>query len=265
MVSATKNMNKLEDDLFLAEIKQHDVIFLAETHIGNDQNISVEGYHSFTVCRPKSRNNRHFGGLAILTRKDIKQFVSILPNTHKDYQWVKFDKNFFGLNHDLFVCVVYYPPSQSVYMHNLSMDIFQLLEKDIVNYQAKGEILLCGDFNARTGVLSDFIASDVTENDDYSPDRRTRLKSAPETQVVVIWIVHNHMFLMHIIIFLGLILKDLNFRRPETDVCVLVDVLSEPNEAEVWGEGGVVLKQGLMSKKNIFFLKTKMNSNEICI
>ena len=60
-------------------------------------------------------------------------------------------------------------------MHNLSMDIFQLLEKDIVNYQAKGEILLCGDFNARTGVLSDFIASDVTEHlplaDDYSPDR----------------------------------------------------------------------------------------------
>ena len=32
-----KNMNKLEDDLFLAEIKQHDIIFLAETHIGNDQ------------------------------------------------------------------------------------------------------------------------------------------------------------------------------------------------------------------------------------
>ena len=44
------------------------------------------------------------------------------------------------------------------------MDIFQLLEKDIVNYQAKGEILLCGDFNARTGVLFDFIASDVTEH-----------------------------------------------------------------------------------------------------
>ena len=81
----SKNINKLEDDLFLAEIQQHDVICLAETHIGNDQKIAVEGYHCYTVCRPKSKNNRHFGGLAILTKKDIKQFVSILPNTHKDY------------------------------------------------------------------------------------------------------------------------------------------------------------------------------------
>ena len=157
-------MNKLEDDLFLAEIQQHDVICLAETHIGNDQKIAVEGYHCYTVCRPKSKNNRHFGGLAILTKKDIKQFVSILHNTHKDYQWMKFDKTFFGLSHDLFVCVVYYPPAQSLYAQNMGNDIFQLLERDIVNYQSRGEILLCGDFNARTGVLSDYIASDLTEH-----------------------------------------------------------------------------------------------------
>ena len=30
-------MNKLENDLFLAEIQQHDVICLAETQFGNDQ------------------------------------------------------------------------------------------------------------------------------------------------------------------------------------------------------------------------------------
>ena len=36
----------------------------------------------------------------------------------------------------------------------------------------------------------------------------------------------------------------IGFRRPETDVCVLVDVVTEPDETEAWGEGGVVLKQG---------------------
>ena len=48
----SKNMNKLEDDLFLAEIQQHDVICLAETHIGNDQKIAVEGYQ-FVDLSPK--------------------------------------------------------------------------------------------------------------------------------------------------------------------------------------------------------------------
>ena len=39
----SKNMNKLEDDLFLAEIQQHNVICLAETHIGNDQKLLWKG------------------------------------------------------------------------------------------------------------------------------------------------------------------------------------------------------------------------------
>lgn len=41
----------------------------------------------------------------------------------------------------------------------------------------------------------------------------------------------------------GKILRNTVTWRPETDVCVLVDVLTEPDETEVWGEGGVVLKQ----------------------
>ena len=77
---------------------------------------------------------------------------------------MKFDKTVFGLTHDLFVCVVFNPPAQSLYAQIMGNDIFKLLKRDIVNYQSRGEILLCGDFNARTGVLSDFIASDLTEH-----------------------------------------------------------------------------------------------------
>ena len=52
---------------------------------------------------------------------------------------MNFDKTFFGLTHDLFVCVVYYTPAQSLYAQNMGYDIFQLLERDIVNYQSGGE------------------------------------------------------------------------------------------------------------------------------
>lgn len=59
--------DKLEDDLFLSEIKQHDIVMLAETHVGYDKRVSVEGFHYFPVCRARSANNRYYGGLAILT------------------------------------------------------------------------------------------------------------------------------------------------------------------------------------------------------
>ena len=63
--------DKLEDDLFLSEVKQTDIIFLAETHIGYDKKVSVEGFHYFPVCRAKSANGRYYGGLGILTRLTI--------------------------------------------------------------------------------------------------------------------------------------------------------------------------------------------------
>ena len=58
-------MIKTKDDIFLKSIAAHDVILLAETHLGNTDSVSIEGYHYFQVCRPISRNNRYFGGIAI--------------------------------------------------------------------------------------------------------------------------------------------------------------------------------------------------------
>ena len=33
------------------------------------------------------------------------------------------------------------------------------------------------------------------------------------------------------------------FRRPDLERCALVDVYTDPDEAEDWGKGGMVLKQ----------------------
>ena len=56
-----------------------------------------------------------------------------------------------------------------------------------MNYQSRGEILLCGDFNARTGVLSDFIASDLTEHlplaDDYLPDKPVLIRHSKDVVI----------------------------------------------------------------------------------
>lgn len=156
--------DKLEDDLFLSEVKQNDIILLAETHIGYDKKVSVEEYHYFPVCRPKSANGRYYGGLAILTRLSVRPYVSFLRTTSTEYQWIKFDKKFFNFQKDLFLCLAYIPPSQSIYTNNMQQDLLDLLEKDISLYKTKGDIMICGDLNARTGNRQDFIVNDGTDH-----------------------------------------------------------------------------------------------------
>ena len=92
-------------------------MFLAEIHIGDCTNIQNIGpFHCHFICRkPSKQNNRHFGGLAILRKPYIKHHVQILNNSNPDYQWVKFKKEFFNFEKDLYVCLIYYPPSGSSY------------------------------------------------------------------------------------------------------------------------------------------------------
>lgn len=156
----SKNHDKTKDDIFLKSISAHDIILLAETHMGYNDSVSIEGYHYFQVCRPVSRNNRYFGGIAILSKISIKNGVKILPIKNTNFHWIQLKKDFFNLINDIFICTVYYPPSNSAYLSD-DIDIFQLIEKDIFIYQNLGDIMLCGDFNARCGTENDFVSNDL--------------------------------------------------------------------------------------------------------
>lgn len=78
---------------FCQKLNKMNYILLAETHIGYDKKVSVEGFHYFPVCRAKSANCRYYGGLGILTRLTIRLYVPFLQTTSSEYQWIKLDKN----------------------------------------------------------------------------------------------------------------------------------------------------------------------------
>ena len=137
----THNMNKLEDHLFVQEIKEYDVVILAETHIGYDVNLHVEGFNYFPVCRNISTNGRYYGGLGIFRRTSLKDHIKIIPGLSKDFQWIKFEKQFFCLQNDIYLCAAYLPPANSSYTKKLDFDIIDQIEKDIVSYKSKGDIL----------------------------------------------------------------------------------------------------------------------------
>jgi len=98
--------------------------------------------------------------LAILRKPNLKNHVKILKNTNPDYQWIKLEKDYFGFQRDLFICVVYYPPCLSTYANKLECNILDEVEKELAVYSRTGDILICGDSNARVGTLPDLLVHD---------------------------------------------------------------------------------------------------------
>lgn len=56
--------------------------------------------------------------------------------------------------------MVYDPPENSSYSKGIDHSILDCIEKNIAHYQNKGNILLCGDFNARVSTEPDCIVND---------------------------------------------------------------------------------------------------------
>ena len=75
-------------------------------------------------------------------------------------------KYFFGLEKDIFICFAYIPPASSVYAKNLTYDLIDDLSEEISKFQSQGNILIAGDFNAKTSTENDFV-SDI--DDKHSP------------------------------------------------------------------------------------------------
>ena len=67
-----------------------------------------------------------------------------------------------NLSKHIFLCLAYIIQASSSYIFQSDVDVLDSKEKDSVNqYAEKGHIVLCGDFNARTGSELDFVESDI--------------------------------------------------------------------------------------------------------
>ena len=112
-------------------------------------------------------------------RKTIIWGTSFVTTRNKNILWIKLDKSFFELDKDLYIS----PNTSQVIDQELLDDI----ESEIVNFTLKGDVILQGDFNARTGSMQEFAVHDDdnqfleipedyeidTENYRYSQDENT--------------------------------------------------------------------------------------------
>ena len=80
--------------------------------------------------------------------------------------WIKLNKHFFSLKQDIFLGFTNVSPSTSSYFKTLSLDIFSEVEKNYQTFKSFGDIIITGDFNARTKTDDDYI---IDEEDRFSP------------------------------------------------------------------------------------------------
>ncbi len=94
-----------------------------------------------------------------------------IPKTHDDLLCVKFDKEYFSFEKDLFLCVAYISPASGQSTCTSSLQ----LERDIARLSKPCEICVSGDLNASSVSLKDYISNDQTDKyiqnfNDYSRD-----------------------------------------------------------------------------------------------
>ncbi len=174
-----KDNDKTYKNLFLMEIRKHDIVVLTETHTVEGENIPIADYYTYCLHRQKhAKAWKGVGGIAITIHNSIRRNIKILTPKSKDYVWVQLDKNAFSLDNDLFICAAYIPPQDSSYSKQLKTDIFDDIESDVYKYKNKGHIILTGDLNAITGTAADSITED---NDKHLP---TEADYVMDTEVI---------------------------------------------------------------------------------
>ena len=137
---------KLENEHFY---KQFDIFGISESWT-----IVVHG------TKGNRKKGRRSGSIIVYVRENLFQSSAVLPvKVTQNFIWIKVSKEAFQLERDIFICTLYIPPRiQATCPKN--DQLFEHLKEYINEFSALGNIMLMGDFNARTGIADDFIELD---------------------------------------------------------------------------------------------------------
>ena len=159
--------DKTKNKDFLNNINNIDLVFLTETW--SDTIVNVPGFRAFVsdIATPNTnRGCRLSGGITLLMKTKLEKHVSIVKQS-KNFLWCKVSREILNTELDLFLCGIYIPPEKSVYFED---DIFDKLENDIPFFKSKGNVIILGDFNARTSNLPDYVSIEGNKFINYTND-----------------------------------------------------------------------------------------------
>ena len=137
----------------------------------NKETLSLSGYHWYGNNRANlHKNARHgSGGVGAFVKNCIlEQYSCTTDVSMEDVIWLKFEHRITG--HKLTLCICYLPPEGSSRMCDGDAFYTDLMLM-FYEYQNEGDVIICGDFNARCGDESDFIGVDGVPQRDVIDDK----------------------------------------------------------------------------------------------
>ena len=110
----------------------------------------VNGYPRKSKLLKSKRESR---GLGIFIQHGIQEGILKWSHTDDIIAWIILTKSSFGLENDIYLANINIIPEGSTYLKHGE---FILLYQQILKVPDESQIALCGDYNARTGILPDF-------------------------------------------------------------------------------------------------------------
>ncbi len=166
--------NKLKDSDFIAEhIRPNSFNFFIETFLSEEESgLNIDNFKSYHFCRKvKNKNSkRSSGGISAYIPVRFKDIVEIIESKHEDLLWVRFKHQHISTDRDIYLCIVYIKPANSV-NQGQQFDTFQVLQEEILAYSRLGHIILGRDFDSRNGNLTDYIEQDTNLYGEGDPDK----------------------------------------------------------------------------------------------
>ena len=160
----------IDDPDFLHLVDDFDILYFSETWQNSDKPFNIQGYESICVPRSESLHSRRgHGGVCLMYKHALKHGITISEICDSGSIWVKLDHSFFGFENDLYICLLYIPPSNSLYYYYNDVGLFDLLEANIQKYSNLGSVGIVGDLNARCGLKSDVLEMNDCLDEFISP------------------------------------------------------------------------------------------------
>lgn len=110
----------------------------------------------------------------MLYKESIKDGIEIIRCHYDTILWIKLDKNFFNVENDVYICGVYVWCDDSPAYTVCNVDLFDVIQNDIFEFENAGDLFLIGDWNSRVGKRNDYIVCDSVnydiDCDGYDPD-----------------------------------------------------------------------------------------------
>ena len=138
-------------------LKNFDLFFVLETKLDQYDVISVDGF-SFKHKPRQQKYIRRSGGTGVFVRDGLDKFVQIIESDSEYVFLIPLSKTFTKLDNDIVFGSVYIPPSQSHFLNEDELDLFQ---RAIMSICSKYDyVFISGDMNAQTADMTDFTTDD---------------------------------------------------------------------------------------------------------